>query len=223
MSEAPKPKGILKNAVSSATYKHESTNVVDEKKARVDRKIVIANTRMNSKLRGLTPEQEKLLRNRLSHQIKIQDGGIAKNASMVVDPDHLKWDEKNILLNEQQKCATMKIDEPKTPYTGGFNPNNEYYKIIDDDSTPDLDDEGINLGEGVADDKEVVPKTTIDVVKTPQVQLEQNSKEEEEEISPEEKHRLFELKRKQHYHMKANVLKHPLPVSDDEDDDKKTN
>ncbi|KAG5461490.1 MAG: hypothetical protein BJ554DRAFT_6308 [Olpidium bornovanus] len=28
----------------------------------------------------------------------------------------LKWDEDNLLLTEAQKAATMKIDEPKTPY-----------------------------------------------------------------------------------------------------------
>lgn len=29
---------------------------------------------------------------------------------------HLKWDEANILWTEANKTATMKIDEPKTPY-----------------------------------------------------------------------------------------------------------
>ncbi|KAI9018753.1 hypothetical protein CLU79DRAFT_760232 [Phycomyces nitens] len=32
-----------------------------------------------------------------------------------IDP-HLKWDEANLELTEAQKDATMKVDEPKTPY-----------------------------------------------------------------------------------------------------------
>lgn len=28
----------------------------------------------------------------------------------------LKWDEDNLMLTEQQKDSTMKVDEPKTPY-----------------------------------------------------------------------------------------------------------
>jgi len=30
--------------------------------------------------------------------------------------NRLKWDEDNLLLNESQRDATMKIDEPKTPF-----------------------------------------------------------------------------------------------------------
>ncbi|EKX43072.1 hypothetical protein GUITHDRAFT_110797 [Guillardia theta CCMP2712] len=29
---------------------------------------------------------------------------------------HVKWDETNLEYNEQNKCATMKIDEPPTPF-----------------------------------------------------------------------------------------------------------
>lgn len=28
----------------------------------------------------------------------------------------IKWDEENILITEAEKCSTMKIDEPKTPF-----------------------------------------------------------------------------------------------------------
>ena len=34
----------------------------------------------------------------------------------------LKWDEANLYLTEQQKSSTMKINEPKTPYTRRYDP-----------------------------------------------------------------------------------------------------
>jgi protein phosphatase inhibitor 2 len=34
----------------------------------------------------------------------------------------LKWDEANLYLTEQQKSSTMKITEPKTPYTRRYDP-----------------------------------------------------------------------------------------------------
>lgn len=34
----------------------------------------------------------------------------------------LKWDEANLYLTEQEKSATMKIDEPKTPYAKRYDP-----------------------------------------------------------------------------------------------------
>ncbi|KAI4141407.1 MAG: hypothetical protein L6R39_005353, partial [Caloplaca ligustica] len=37
----------------------------------------------------------------------------------------LKWDEANLYLAEQEKTATMKIDEPKTPYAKRYEPSEE--------------------------------------------------------------------------------------------------
>ncbi|KAL9127781.1 MAG: hypothetical protein Q9217_003411 [Psora testacea] len=37
----------------------------------------------------------------------------------------LKWDEANLYLTEQEKSSTMKIDEPKTPYTKRYEPSEE--------------------------------------------------------------------------------------------------
>ncbi|QPG76685.1 hypothetical protein FOA43_004079 [Brettanomyces nanus] len=210
----PETKGILKNAPRDATYKKEPSNELDVEKAKFDRQKVIENTRMNSKLTALNAEQGNIIRQRLAHQAKIRDHQLAEEAAKVLDEDHLKWDEKNILLNEQEKSATMKIDEPKTPYEGGFNPNNEYYRPDEDDTTGEYEMGEINLGEGVADDKNVVPNDTIEVVE-PEVDesVEKLVDPSTEELTPEEKHRIFELKRKQHYHMKGSVLKeHPLPT-----------
>lgn len=37
----------------------------------------------------------------------------------------LKWDEANLYLTEQEKSATMKIDEPKTPYAKRYDPTED--------------------------------------------------------------------------------------------------
>lgn len=37
----------------------------------------------------------------------------------------LKWDEANLYLTEQEKSATMKIDEPKTPYVRRYDPSED--------------------------------------------------------------------------------------------------
>ncbi|KAJ1917064.1 hypothetical protein H4219_003408 [Mycoemilia scoparia] len=44
---------------------------------------------------------------------------------------HLKWDEDNLMLNEAQKSATMKIDEPPTPYVR-YDPSNDTDASMDD-------------------------------------------------------------------------------------------
>jgi protein phosphatase inhibitor 2 len=46
----------------------------------------------------------------------------------------LKWDEANLYLTEQQKSSTMKITEPKTPYTRRYDPAED---PSDDEATGD--------------------------------------------------------------------------------------
>jgi protein phosphatase inhibitor 2 len=45
----------------------------------------------------------------------------------------LKWDEANLYLTEQEKSATMKIDEPKTPYAKHYDPaeDEDELRILD--------------------------------------------------------------------------------------------
>ncbi|KAL8824585.1 MAG: hypothetical protein Q9170_008112 [Blastenia crenularia] len=52
----------------------------------------------------------------------------SSNAGPGQDPNpegRLKWDEANLYLAEQEKTATMKIDEPKTPYAKRYEPSEE--------------------------------------------------------------------------------------------------
>jgi protein phosphatase inhibitor 2 len=53
----------------------------------------------------------------------------------------LQWDEANLYLTEQERTATMKINEPKTPYAKHYDPN-------EDPSDDDMSD-GVGLGEPV--------------------------------------------------------------------------
>lgn len=43
----------------------------------------------------------------------------------VAEEPRLKWDEANLYLTEQEKSSTMKIDEPKTPYTKRYDPGED--------------------------------------------------------------------------------------------------
>jgi protein phosphatase inhibitor 2 len=51
--------------------------------------------------------------------------GILKKTREPARKKRIVWDEQNIALTESQKCSTMKIDEPKTPY--------HYYDSSEDD------------------------------------------------------------------------------------------
>jgi len=58
----------------------------------------------------------------------------------------LKWDEANLYLTEQQKSSTMKIMEPKTPYTKRYDPSED---PDDDENTDQMQFDGVaNVGAG---------------------------------------------------------------------------
>ncbi|ODV86137.1 hypothetical protein CANARDRAFT_6632 [[Candida] arabinofermentans NRRL YB-2248] len=229
MPNTTPPRSILKNSQPTATYKTENPNVVDLSEP-FDRSKVIENTKLNSKL---TKEQSSK-GDKIREKIDI----LKKQQNQLSDSeiDHLKWDEKNLLITELEKNSTMKIDEPKTPYEGGFDPNNDYYRndneddennnennIDDDDEIEPLGD--ISLGAGADDgnpDDDIVGKLNegrLEVIDVPTtINDEEVNDEEEEEEDPEEKHKRFEELRKKHYHSKGNVLRQPIQISDDEDD-----
>lgn len=158
-------RGILKNVnVEDAKYRNESANVLTDDMP-LDREQVIKNTIANSKLAAPKTTTNTAINEDTSNP--------------------LKWDEQNLVTNEREKSATMVIDEPKTPYEGGFDVNNDYYRT-DNEGEDDFD-----LGEGV--DDEDIPGEEIEEV--------------EVELTPEEKHRRFEERRRQHYAHKADPLK----------------
>lgn len=204
MSHNDHPRGILRNPLTqSPTEPHDIED-------HLDRQEVIKNTRLNSQLAN-----ESSRGDRIRAQIAEQK---AKQYDTESKREHLKWDEINLYKTEQEKSSTMIIDEPKTPYVGGFNPEGEYYKDDDEEEIPTFE-----LGEGEFNpEKAKMAHESLnggEIIEDPSLRDDENQEEEEEEnqLTAEERHKRFEEKRKEHYHLKGNALRHKIEVSDDDE------
>lgn len=198
-----KPRGILRNKQDDT---HTNSNAEF-----LDRQEVIRNTRMNSKLASDSSQGDKI-------RAQIAEKKSKKDENDKY-PEHLHWDEVNLYKTEQEKSATMKIDEPKTPYEGGFNPEGEYYRDDDEEQIPEFE-----LGQGEEDAD--VTENTFSQSKSRSLNggevvpsLEQEEEQTSMSETAEERHRRFEEKRKAHYHMKAAPLKFNAANVDDDDEE----
>ncbi|KKA27742.1 hypothetical protein TD95_001273 [Thielaviopsis punctulata] len=200
-SEAPKPKGILKNATACAS----PPPISPVELPKTEREITQFNTQINAGSRRSSSAARHPVTRRPSHPAEVDENA-----------PRLKWDEANLYLTEQERTAKMKIDEPKTPYAGHYNPDDD----PDDDDIP-----GMSLGEP----EEAVPEPVVSEHKTNRavhVDEEMASGHDEDVyagMSPEEreKHRKFEELRKKHYEMKnvAALLAHAVDEDEDEDEE----
>ncbi|ODV97856.1 hypothetical protein PACTADRAFT_73531 [Pachysolen tannophilus NRRL Y-2460] len=214
----PTPKGILRNAPPEGTYEQQRIDITKH----LDRQKVLENTRLNAKLHALAAGADTNKDDRIRQKIAEQKAKQKENNTNDSDQnglkegEHLKWDEVNLYLTEQEKCATMKIDEPKTPYEGGVDPNNDYYR--NDNEEDDLDD--FKLGEPEVEpvDEEEESLSGGTIIKDPNYKEDEEADEEQPKLSAEERHKKFEQMRKEHYHLKGNVLKQPIQVSDEEEE-----
>lgn len=172
-------RGILKNAQGNAPYRTQSPNEVSLEP--LDREQVIENTKLNAQMKSHNPARPDLI---------LENDEIAS---------HLKWDEGNLLVNEMEKTPKMKIDEPKTPYEGGFDPNNDYYKLEPIEGLGDgMDDSQMKL-----DNLEVVHQSNDELL-----QQKEEKEGEADVVDIEDDISAFERKRRLHYKTEGNPLHH---------------
>jgi protein phosphatase inhibitor 2 len=140
----------------------------------------------------------------------------------------LKWDEGNLFLNESQMGGKMKIDEPKTPYVGRYDPDEDEASSSinpDDLMVDELDKAQVLEGDGSNNRKpREVDIPDLDLGEPEQDTLERRHSDSEKRVmvdpdqmdidgarhgeTPEnipqeerEKHEKFENMRKKHYEM----------------------
>ena len=200
------PKGILRNKEKDAQARNYESLSRD-----LDRQEVIRNTRYNAHLVSDSSKGDRIRAQIAEARLRNGDGEHSFN-------EHLKWDEINLYKTEQEKAATMKIDEPKTPYDGGFDPSGEYYQEENvNEAIPDFD-----LGEGQFASTQEVSKS-LNGGEVLRYQDEDDSDDEDEgedqdiPLLTEERHRLFKEMRNSHYHNAANPLKQKISIPDDDD------
>ncbi|KAL8748716.1 MAG: hypothetical protein Q9184_007130 [Pyrenodesmia sp. 2 TL-2023] len=194
-----------------------------------EKDIVLQNTLQNAGHRRNSSNPRASVSRRQS-----SNAGLNNSSSETNPEGRLKWDEANLYLAEQEKSATMKIDEPKTPYAKRYEPSaeeEEEMRMLDAEelkvdeldkvrasgrsSMREGDIPGLELGEpeepfamdgteeggglsrisSVKGEKQVV----VDPVRDGGHHGEENVGLSAEER---EKHRRFEMRRKQHYEMK---------------------
>ncbi|KFA64261.1 hypothetical protein S40285_06761 [Stachybotrys chlorohalonatus IBT 40285] len=106
--EAKRPKGILKNS-----FQKSPPTSPQRERSMSEKEITIANTQINAGHRRSSSGARPPGSRRQS----------AHNSDPSLDSSQrLKWDEANLYLAEQDRTATMKIDEPKTPYAKHYDP-----------------------------------------------------------------------------------------------------
>ncbi|CAK7216952.1 hypothetical protein SCUCBS95973_002987 [Sporothrix curviconia] len=229
--DAKRPKGILKRS-----YHHSlpptsppattaavlpSTEAPDGHPL-TDKERTILNTQVNAGHRRSSSAARPSRRSRTPSTVLDHDVG---------DGQRLKWDEVNLYLTEQDRTATMKIDEPKTPYAQHYDPSED-----------PSDDEDMGGGLSLGEPEEAVPANEFDAPRarsTPKVHVddsEQGSVYEGGSVrdgddpmagmsaEEREKHLKFEAMRKKHYEMRnvARLLGHSEEIEDAEgegDDD----
>jgi protein phosphatase inhibitor 2 len=224
--EQPKPRSILRNAPPAGSYETAARWASQP----FDRQAVLENTKLNAQLHDVG----STIRSDANHDINGigddltsngNDGASGNgNVNTSNGNDHLKWDEANLYLTEQEKAATMKITEPKTPYQGAVG-DSEYYRS-DDDTSSRGDAESLEnfaLGESELPAVGSCHSGQGSRITRREDYADDSDQEQESddnyEETPEERHRRFERLRKEHYRMKGDVLHHPMPSAEDDEDD----
>lgn len=154
----------------------------------------------------------------------------------------LKWDEANLYLTEQEKSATMKIDEPKTPYAPRYDPDTDMEEmraldaadLVVDELDSKLKSPGRAGHSHIPKDQEIPelelgePEEALPAPTTPrkgkEVHVDEKAARAVENVGPSEeereKHRRFEEMRKRHYKMRevASHLGHAEGLEDEDEE-----
>lgn len=222
MPDQTKPKGILRNRAqvvsppldgqTEATITSDTPPIATTLEP-FDRHAVLENTLANAKIHTIGNAIIQKHKNELEDELQAQ--GDSTEEDELRRAEHLKWNEANLYLNEQEKSATMKITEPKTPFQGAVG-DSEYYKPDEEDDEFNLDGDGLLLGEPESSGPDPTIQSDRIIVDEKAKEDAQEEQEPEHEETPEERHKRFEQMRKNHYFMKGAVLHKHL---EDEDDD----
>ncbi|KAI2613439.1 hypothetical protein GGR54DRAFT_328718 [Hypoxylon sp. NC1633] len=218
--EVKRPRGILKNSFQKSP---PPPSPIKEKDLS-EKELTIINTQTNAGHRRSSSAASRPPGSRRQSSRTPSHAG-----DHILDSNQrLKWDEANLYLTEQERTATMKITEPKTPYARHYEPSeDEDEEMLDGDSSRKEEIPGLSLGEP----EEEVPEDEFGSLRK-QSKVHVNDEDAtplhdaENEflaMSPEdrEKHRKFEALRKKHYEMKdvAKFLGHPESLDELEDDE----
>lgn len=145
------------------------------------------------------------------------------NCSEASSSPRLKWDELNLYLTEQEKTSTMKITEPKTPYTRQYDASTSF-----DDETMDSDQESLNKQNNndiptfdLGEPQEKMPVLLKQVV-VKEAKLEKDNKTMQTPEDQQQRRR-FEMMRKKHYEkMGTTAFSHEMKFDDESDSESET-
>ncbi|KAI0017170.1 hypothetical protein F4780DRAFT_796782 [Xylariomycetidae sp. FL0641] len=213
-----RPRGILKNS-----YQKSPPVSPTQEKNLDEKELTIVNTQANAgHRRSSSTASRPSGSRRQSSRTPSLGGDEALNNSQ-----RLQWDEANLYLTEQERTATMKITEPKTPYARHYDPaEDEDDDLMDGEPSQKEEIPGLSLGEP----EEEIPEGEFSSRKQNKVHVNDedatplhDAENEFLGMTPEEreKHRKFEQLRKKHYEMKdvAKFLGHPESLDDLDDDE----
>ncbi|KAG4301914.1 hypothetical protein PCANB_002048 [Pneumocystis canis] len=158
-------------------------------------------------------------RNTLENSLSQSHTGTSyMNSDQTSSSPRLKWDEANLYMTEQEKTSTMKITEPKTPYTRQYDRSSNFDEEMMDSDQELLnkhnnnDIPAFNLGEPHQKAPVLQKQVVVEEVKP-----DRDSKT-IQTPKDEQQHRWFELMRKKHYEkMGIAAFSHEIK-SDNESD-----
>jgi protein phosphatase inhibitor 2 len=192
-----------------------------------DKELTMQNTLQNAGHRRSSSAAARgaTMARRRSSQSRSSAEGSGDADDLDANNARLKWDEANLYLAEQEKSATMKINEPKTPYAKHYDPAED--PEDDEMDVPTLDAQDLFVDEldkkppgtrrhreteipglDIGEPQEAVPEESephrSNSGSDKQVHVDPSVEDEEVGLSREEKekHRRFEERRKKHYEMK---------------------